>query len=136
MLQQYLGACGALKAADVQNPSLSAAGLDNPTGTMNDESGQWCAAHVYWANGRVAIGATANTALTPNSMYPDCFMWAYKNLGPAGAGLWGSRSFHNGGVNTLFGDGSVKFIRDQINPLTWWAISTVNQGEVVSADQY
>ena len=33
----------------------------------------------------------------------------------------------------LFCDGSVKFIKDSINRVTWWALGTMN-GETVSAD--
>ncbi len=45
-------------------------------------------------------------------------------------------SFHSGGVNCLFGDGSVKFIKDSINLVTLRGIVTASGGEVVSADQY
>jgi len=45
-------------------------------------------------------------------------------------------SWHSGGVNTLFADGSVKFIKDSINRMTWWALGTRSGGEVVSADAY
>jgi prepilin-type processing-associated H-X9-DG protein len=74
--------------------------------------------------------------LTPNSTTPDCASFTIGNIGPAGAGMYGSRSFHSGGVNALFGDGSVKFVKDSINRLTWWAIGTKAGGEVVSADSY
>ena len=47
-----------------------------------------------------------------------------------------AQSNHSGGVNTLLADGSVKFIKDSINPLTWMAIGTKASGEVVSADAY
>jgi prepilin-type N-terminal cleavage/methylation domain-containing protein/prepilin-type processing-associated H-X9-DG protein len=40
------------------------------------------------------------------------------------------------GCNVLFGDGSVKYITTYINPYTWWALSTINGGEVISGDQY
>jgi prepilin-type processing-associated H-X9-DG protein len=74
--------------------------------------------------------------LTPNSKSPNCASWTITNLGPAGSGLFGSRSFHPGGVNCLFGDGSVKFIKDSISQNTWWAIGSKNGGEVVSADAF
>jgi prepilin-type N-terminal cleavage/methylation domain-containing protein/prepilin-type processing-associated H-X9-DG protein len=45
-------------------------------------------------------------------------------------------SNHPGGVNVTFCDGSVRFIKDTINPQTWWAIGSRNLGEVVSADAY
>ena len=47
-----------------------------------------------------------------------------------------SRSYHPGGVNALFGDGSVRFIKDSIHWQTWRALGTVAGGEVVSADSY
>ena len=45
-------------------------------------------------------------------------------------------SNHSGGVNVCMVDGSVRFIKDSINPTTWWAVGTRNQGEVVSSDAY
>jgi prepilin-type N-terminal cleavage/methylation domain-containing protein/prepilin-type processing-associated H-X9-DG protein len=44
----------------------------------------------------------------------------------------GSRSYHTGGVNTLFVDGSVRFINNSIPQATWRAMGTRNGGEVVS----
>ncbi|MFO0949715.1 MAG: DUF1559 domain-containing protein [Isosphaeraceae bacterium] len=45
-------------------------------------------------------------------------------------------SRHPGGVNTLFGDGSVKFIKDTVSLQTYRAVGTRNGGEAVSADSY
>jgi prepilin-type N-terminal cleavage/methylation domain-containing protein/prepilin-type processing-associated H-X9-DG protein len=45
-------------------------------------------------------------------------------------------SHHPGGVNVLFCDGSVKFIKDSVSVNTWWAIGTRAGGEVISSDQY
>jgi prepilin-type N-terminal cleavage/methylation domain-containing protein/prepilin-type processing-associated H-X9-DG protein len=45
-------------------------------------------------------------------------------------------SDHPGGVNVAFLDGSVHFIKDSINPQTWWALGTRNQGETLSSDSY
>jgi prepilin-type processing-associated H-X9-DG protein len=47
-----------------------------------------------------------------------------------------SRSRHPGGVNTLFGDGSVHFMKSSISPQTWVALGTINGGEVISSDSY
>ena len=41
-----------------------------------------------------------------------------------------------GGGNFLFVDGSVKFIKNSINLPTYCALSTRNEGEVISADAY
>ncbi|APW62138.1 DUF1559 domain-containing protein [Paludisphaera borealis] len=45
-----------------------------------------------------------------------------------------ARGKHPGGVNTLIGDGSVRFIKDSISLPTWRAISSRAGGEVISAD--
>jgi prepilin-type N-terminal cleavage/methylation domain-containing protein/prepilin-type processing-associated H-X9-DG protein len=97
---------------------------------------QYVNTHIYWANGRVGVGSIANMALTPNSKFPNCASWTFTNFGPAGSGAFGARSYHPGGVNTLFGDGSVRFIKDTVNQVTWWAIGTRNGGEVVSSDAF
>jgi len=41
------------------------------------------------------------------------------------------RSHHPGGVNALFGDGSVKFIKNTINRRIWRLVGTIG-GEVIS----
>jgi len=41
---------------------------------------------------------------------------------------------HPDGANTLFGDGSVRFILEDINPFTWVALSTRNVSEIISPD--
>ena len=43
-------------------------------------------------------------------------------------------SFHSGGVNCLFGDGSVRFVKNSINVVVLRGIITPNGGEVISAD--
>jgi len=48
----------------------------------------------------------------------------------------GSRSRHPGGVNALFGDGSVRFIKDTINHTTWLDLNTIHGGEIIRADGY
>jgi prepilin-type processing-associated H-X9-DG protein len=45
-------------------------------------------------------------------------------------------SYHTGGVNTLFMDGSVKFVANSIDRDTWRALGTRNGGEVVDSTKY
>jgi len=52
---------------------------------------------------------------------------------------WDNRaadSYHPGGVNATFADGSTRFIKDTINLKIYQAICSRAQGEVVSADQF
>jgi prepilin-type N-terminal cleavage/methylation domain-containing protein/prepilin-type processing-associated H-X9-DG protein len=61
---------------------------------------------------------------------PKC-MQTVKQLGQ-----FAFRSFHPGGANFAFADGSVKFIKQTIATPTYMALGTRAGGEVVSADQY
>ena len=45
-------------------------------------------------------------------------------------------SFHSGGVNALFGDGSVKFIRDSVPLQIMCRLVTMAGGEVIPGDSY
>ena len=45
-------------------------------------------------------------------------------------------SYHPGGVNAVFADGSVRFVKNTINAATWRNLGTIAGGEVVSADAY
>lgn len=45
-----------------------------------------------------------------------------------------ARSYHPGGVNSAFADGSVRFIKDSINLDTWRAIGSTRGGETISSD--
>ena len=48
----------------------------------------------------------------------------------------GSRSAHAGGVNVQLGDGSVRFVRETIDPFVWLALNSFRGGEVISADAF
>ena len=45
-------------------------------------------------------------------------------------------SKHPGGVNALFADGSVHYVKNSINPVIWRGLGTIAGGEVISSDQY
>ena len=45
-------------------------------------------------------------------------------------------SYHPGGANALFGDGSVKFLKESVNLVVLRSLVTLRGGEVVSSDQY
>ena len=53
-----------------------------------------------------------------------------------GAAAKGFVSFHPGGANFAFADGSVHFLKNSISLPTYCALGSRNGGEVISADQY
>ena len=53
--------------------------------------------------------------------------------GTAWRRYFGSR--HTGGLNACMGDGSVKFVRFNIDPVTWMRICVIDDGEVVDASK-
>ena len=59
-----------------------------------------------------------------------------ENDGGPTFGAFTSRSYHPGGVNVGFADGSVKFIRDSIDGYTWRNLGTVQGAEIISSDSY
>jgi prepilin-type processing-associated H-X9-DG protein len=46
-----------------------------------------------------------------------------------------ARSYHTGGVNVCFGDGSVHFISNGITFATWQALGTRAAGDLVDGSQ-
>ncbi len=79
-----------------------------------------------------------NTIVTPNSTtYP----WSACRTDCTGCGVDFSdyqvaSSSHSGGVNVGFADGSVHFIKDSINQVTWWSLGTRDGSETISSDAY
>ena len=73
-----------------------------------------------------------NHYLTPNSKQYDC----WQASPPHNPAIKAARSNHSGGVNVLFCDGHVQFIKDSVNPQTWAGLATRNGGEVISADAF
>jgi hypothetical protein len=54
----------------------------------------------------------------------------------AAPSLCGAGSSHRGGFHAAMGDGSVRFIRDTIDPRKFRFMITRNHGEVISADDF
>ena len=97
--------------------------------------------HSQWPNGNSTYDCFT-TALTPNTPSPcgtftDCDMTSINegDGGPSYASVT-SRSYHSGGVNVLFSDGSVHFLKNSINVVPYRALGTINGGEVVSGDAF
>ncbi len=95
-----------------------------------------------------AYGASFTGMLTPNSSLPDLMqsqgycVYPGNNNPPCAPAtqitgvMLAPRSRHPGGVNTGMGDGSVKFIKNSINPYIFRGLSSTQGNEVISADAY
>jgi prepilin-type N-terminal cleavage/methylation domain-containing protein/prepilin-type processing-associated H-X9-DG protein len=83
-----------------------------------------------WIHGNSGRGGGYHHIQTPNQK--SCF---FNNASiHATDNIVTASSNHNGGVNVLFLDGTVRFIKDSVSVATWHAIATKNFGEAVSSD--
>ena len=81
-----------------------------------------------WFDGNY-LNTLYNHHQTPNASTPDCIV--YHNPGWKAA-----RSFHPGGVNGVFADGHIVFVKNTVFPAVWRAISTRTGEESVADDRY
>jgi prepilin-type N-terminal cleavage/methylation domain-containing protein/prepilin-type processing-associated H-X9-DG protein len=97
----------------------------------------------YWRwaepDGAYGVSGQPNNKFRPmNELTP----WTTSGTGTLGTGGNNAGandelfSFHSGGVNCLFGDGSVRFVKDSINVVILRSLVTARGGEVVSSDQF
>jgi prepilin-type N-terminal cleavage/methylation domain-containing protein/prepilin-type processing-associated H-X9-DG protein len=114
----------------VDNQNCVATGGITPINVLAPTGGDWpVGAAWYWGRS----GQTRyNHVMPPNSF--NCSYGGDSSDSDDDALTAGS--LHPGGVNVLFMDGSVKFIKASISLPTWWALSTRAGNEVVSADSY
>jgi prepilin-type N-terminal cleavage/methylation domain-containing protein/prepilin-type processing-associated H-X9-DG protein len=107
----------------------------NPTGQLVPPSD--CGSNVtaaYYAGtaySRDYPGFTSSYAHTqvPNSPTGDC-------MDPNNNAHVAARSYHSGGVNVVFTDGGVRFIKSSVALTVWRGLGTRGGGEVLSADSY
>jgi prepilin-type N-terminal cleavage/methylation domain-containing protein/prepilin-type processing-associated H-X9-DG protein len=90
-----------------------------------------------WTTGSPGIGLL-NTIVPPNS---DKWKWSACRFGCVGCGAdyghyTNASSNHPGGVNVAMADGSARFFKSSIAMMTWWALGTKSNGEVISSDSY
>jgi prepilin-type N-terminal cleavage/methylation domain-containing protein/prepilin-type processing-associated H-X9-DG protein len=107
--------------------------------------------HTRWANGGVYYSGftTANTpnctvstvnrdtgSMNAGANVPMDWDWVDENDGGPTYMSLAASSKHPGGVNALFADGSVHFVKNSVNAVTWYGLGTIGGGEVISSDSY
>jgi len=91
-----------------------------------------------WIDGYVSTMNTYNHLMPPNTR--SCYFpiggsgWADKVHEWDGDGGGSASSAHPGGATVLLGDGSVRFISQNIDATTWWRIGSRNDG--ISAGEF
>ncbi|HEY2154877.1 MAG TPA: DUF1559 domain-containing protein [Isosphaeraceae bacterium] len=131
-------------------------GASNCTGSVGTIKSGGPIGHSRWTNGGVyysgfttamppnqSVSAASGAYLSPGvpasnfgQTVPMDWAWIDENNGGPTYMSLSASSRHPGGVNTLFADGSVKFIKNTVDASTWRALGTIAGGEVISADQY
>jgi prepilin-type N-terminal cleavage/methylation domain-containing protein/prepilin-type processing-associated H-X9-DG protein len=81
-----------------------------------------------WLEGTVNTGACLKVVAPPNTR--SCEFMNISRITLTAA------SNHPGGVNIGFADGSIHYIKNSISLTVWWALGSINGGEVISADSY
>jgi prepilin-type N-terminal cleavage/methylation domain-containing protein len=83
-------------------------------------------------------GVLFSTRVTPNTLVPDRLNWCSSNPIPQAPCVWEGtnmfvsvRSHHVGGVNMALGDGSVRFVSDNVNAVLFKALGSRNGKEVI-----
>jgi len=102
--------------------SIGSTAKSSPTGMRSNNGTMWA----WYAAGQSSL----NTAATPNWQFPT----AGGDCCPGGAHDWGygiipPRSNHTGGVNALLGDGSVRFITNNIDLFTFQKLGNRQDGQ-------
>jgi prepilin-type processing-associated H-X9-DG protein len=107
--------------------------------------------HTRWCNGGVYYSGFT-TAMPPNSpVQAVSRATGFANGGRMVAEDWDSvdendggptymslsaSSYHPGGVNVLFADGSVHFVKNSVSAVNWRALGSIAGTEIVGGDQY
>jgi len=111
-------------STDVQYLQACQVNLANP-------SQNWSWKGEWWA---MAGSSQYAHTLTPNRLACE-----YSDIGQDARGTItgvGASSNHPGGVNVLFMDGTVRFVKSTVNYVPWYAIATPDAGETISSDAF
>jgi prepilin-type N-terminal cleavage/methylation domain-containing protein/prepilin-type processing-associated H-X9-DG protein len=119
---------GGMQAATFYQACRSVPGTATAVGTNYWSGACWAGSHA----GTLRFNAYDHVN-TPNGL--TCTSGGGEDPGGVTTAIT-AQSNHSGGVNVCMADGSVKFIKDSINYLTWWALGSRSNGEVIDASSY
>ncbi len=88
-----------------------------------------------WALGLPSY-TLGNMLVPPNPKTPNCNVAAGSANAVNQPGVYGLSSYHAGGANVLFTDGSVKFLKDSTSADVIWSLGSRAGGEIISSDSY
>jgi prepilin-type N-terminal cleavage/methylation domain-containing protein/prepilin-type processing-associated H-X9-DG protein len=140
IIEQQAATPGSLIDA-FQNTTAVLADLQTCSSNFTIASGDICSRRGYrWGMGTMG-NSIYNHLQTPNdSVYlgNGCRIdtGCVKHCGPDDSITVPASSAHPGGVNVAMGDGSVRFIKNSIDRMTWWKLGTRGGGEIVSSDAF
>ncbi|WP_435011117.1 DUF1559 domain-containing protein [Tundrisphaera lichenicola] len=125
---------GGVPGTDIVNVYILSSAVNNQIAPTCTFGGSGYSTRIYYRGQQyyrsLPMTGYYTHTLTPNSKLYDCGDTSFSRAHMA------PRSYHPGGVNVGFADGSVKFIKDSVAPTTFFALGTRGGGEVISADQY
>jgi prepilin-type N-terminal cleavage/methylation domain-containing protein/prepilin-type processing-associated H-X9-DG protein len=98
---------------------------------INGPNQQWQWKGEWWAYGATMIYSHTQTPNRTSCVYHDINQDSRGTITMISAS-----SNHPGGVNVLFMDGSVRFVKNSVHHLPWYAIATPHKGEAVSSDAF
>jgi prepilin-type N-terminal cleavage/methylation domain-containing protein/prepilin-type processing-associated H-X9-DG protein len=129
---QPSGAPGATATAAAAQQMVNAckSGITASTQAAGGVRGDWFYAYPAYVNYSVY-----NHLAPPNTR--ACASMAA--IDTWGLDPWGTSppmSLHPGGVNMAMSDGSVRFVKDSVNMISFWALGTRDGNEVLSSDSY
>jgi prepilin-type N-terminal cleavage/methylation domain-containing protein/prepilin-type processing-associated H-X9-DG protein len=123
------GASGAANPQTDYNNCIATGGV-TAANVLASTGGDWPVGAAWWW-GR--SGQTRYNHVMPPNTY-NCSFGGDNSDSDDDALTAGSR--HPGIANVLMMDGSVRAIKSSVSRTTWWALSTMAGGEVLSADSY
>jgi prepilin-type N-terminal cleavage/methylation domain-containing protein/prepilin-type processing-associated H-X9-DG protein len=112
-------------SATCQSATTYLPGIGGPSGFIKGYS------YMEHTNG---LGGGYSHINTPNKK--ACWFSTDATTYPSDRSLVGASSYHAGGVNVSFLDGSVHFIKDSVSYQTWGSLATMSGGEVIDASSY